>query len=143
MRTFDVGRCEHCGQTFGYLLNHCGMGEDSYAYCDKCGMTALLSHWCKSVPKALLGHLPQGEIFVGVEQYLQPCECGGKFKKGASPRCPHCHRSLSPEGATAYIEANAPGTKKGWRWQRNWSGMYCIGIEKHVVRDNWKDAVPE
>lgn len=32
----------------------------------------------------------------------------------------------SAEKATAWIEANAPGTKKGWRWQRNWIGTYAI-----------------
>jgi hypothetical protein len=39
--------------------------------------------------------------------------------------------------ATAYIEINAPGTKKGWRWQRNWQATYCIVIENRVVNDNF------
>jgi hypothetical protein len=62
--------------------------------------------------------------------------------KGAAPRCPHCHDTLSAEFATSYIEANAPGAKKGWRWQRNWSEMYCIVIEDKRVMDNFRLTVP-
>jgi hypothetical protein len=40
--------------------------------------------------------------------------------------------------ATGYIETNAPGTKKGWRWQQNWRETYCIVIEDRVVNDNFK-----
>jgi hypothetical protein len=73
-----------------------------------------------------------------MEQYLQPCECGGTFKEGVSPRCPACKQPLSAEAATVYIEANALGTKKGWRWQKNWHDTYCILIENRVVNDNFK-----
>jgi len=41
--------------------------------------------------------------------------------------------ALSAVTATSYIESNAPGTKKGWRWQRNWSGLYGIVIEGRRV----------
>src|SRR5207249_2445978 len=44
------GTCEHCGQTFGYWLVHCGFSDCSYAHCDKCGMTAILSSWDKHMP---------------------------------------------------------------------------------------------
>jgi hypothetical protein len=72
-----------------------------------------------------------------MESYIQPCECGGRFKRGAAPRCPHCCQPLSAESATSYIESNAPGTKKGWHWQRNWSGIYCIVIENNRVDNNF------
>ena len=112
-----------------------------YAYCDSCGRTALLSEWDKRMPR--LANCPgQQEICGAMESYLQPCECGGQFKKGAAPRCPHCNCTLSPETATSYIEGNAPGAKKGWKWQRNWSDMYCIVIENKRVADNFKSAVP-
>jgi len=39
------GTCEHCGKAFEYYLIHNGFNESSYAYCDKCGMTALLEGW--------------------------------------------------------------------------------------------------
>jgi hypothetical protein len=44
----------------------------------------------------------------------------------------------SADTVTVYIEANAPGTKKGLRWQRNWQATYCIVIENRVVNDNFK-----
>jgi hypothetical protein len=45
---------------------------------------------------------------------------------------------LSAELATTYIEHNAPGTKKGWRWQRNWSGVYGIVIEDKRIDNNFR-----
>jgi hypothetical protein len=38
------------------------------------------------------------------------------------------------------IEADAPGTAKGWRWQRNWTGLYCVILADGVVHDNWLDG---
>jgi hypothetical protein len=73
-----------------------------------------------------------------MEQYLTPCECGGRFRRGAAPRCPRCAESLSTESATSYIESNAPGTKNGWHWQRSWSRLYCIVIENKMVENNFR-----
>lgn len=135
-RNDGKGVCEHCHNTFEYWLCHCGMGECGYAYCDSCGRTAILSEWDKRRPQ--LRDCPgQREICAAMERYLLPCACGGSFKKGATPRCPHCKRALSPEVATLYIEANAPSAKKGWRWQRNWSSTYCIVVENNTVSDNF------
>ena len=135
------GVCEHCQSRFEYLLCHCGMAESMYAYCDSCGRTAILSEWDKRMSR--LPNCPgQQEICVAMEAYLLPCECGGGFRKGASPRCPHCKHALSAEIATSYIEANAPGTKKGWRWQRNWSSIYCIDIGNNTVSNNFLPTAP-
>ena len=138
MREPSLGRCEHCTRTFGYELYHCGFGDCSCAYCDKCGMTAVLSYWSTKMPKMPPGCLPQQEICAELEQYLESCSCGGAFKKGSYPRCPSCRQPLSAKTASLYIETNAPGTKKGWRWQGNWNETYCIVIEKREVRDNFK-----
>jgi len=48
---------------------------------------------------------------------------------------------LSAELAADYIEAQAAGTAKGWRWQRSWDGCYCIIIENRVTNDNWKSPI--
>jgi hypothetical protein len=69
------------------------------------------------------------EINSDVEPFLLSCSCGGYFRKGAMPRCPHCMEPLSAEYAAVSIEKNAPGTAKGWRWQKNWNGPYCMAIE--------------
>lgn len=138
MQKLETGKCEHCNQNFGYYLGHCGFGDCSYAYCESCGSTAILSLWAKGWPKLPAGSIPQQEICVEMEQYLLPCKCGGKFKKGAFPRCPRCKLPLSPEVASTYIEADAAGTKAGWRWQRNWHETYCIIVENNFVEDNFK-----
>jgi hypothetical protein len=73
-----------------------------------------------------------------MEVHLEPCSCGGRFLKGSSPRCPECKQPLSASEATSYIEDQAPGTKKGWRWQQNWSDIYGVIINGLRVNDNFK-----
>ena len=98
---------------------------------------SMLSLW--TVPQGIeikdYGVIPQQ-----IEPLLKDCECGGKFRKGASPRCPHCNSELSAVKATKYIEANAPATRDGWSWQQSWEGLYCIIVEGKCVEDNWKGA---
>jgi|SRR5580658_366516 hypothetical protein len=62
----------------------------------------------------------------------------GYSKKSLFPRCPQYKHPLSAPIASQYIESNAPGTKKGWRWQVNWHATYCIVIENREVQDNFK-----
>jgi hypothetical protein len=83
----------------------------------------------------------QAEIPAAMEPYLEPCPCGGGFVAGSSPRCPHCNQALSAEKAADYIEPQAPGTKKGWRWQRNWHGLYCVVINGKRVNGNFKNSL--
>jgi hypothetical protein len=133
----DIGYCEVCRKQFGYSLIHNGFNDSAYAYCDACGMTALLSGWYENIPETTDIKFHQ-VIAENVEPFLKDCKCGGKFRKNASPRCPHCNSELSAIEATKYIEQNALGTKQGWRWQQNWQGLYCIIIENKCVTDNWK-----
>jgi hypothetical protein len=132
------GSCEHCQEHFGYVIYHCGFGDSSYAYCESCGRTAILWMWDERWPK-LSNCLGQQEICLAMEPYIEPCECGGRFVKGAAPRCPHCDRTLSAVIAATYIERDAPGSKKGWRWQQNWSGCYCMVVEGRKVDNNFRE----
>lgn len=123
------GKCEHCQREFNYQLWHAGFSDISYAYCDACGSIATFNYQGENrlyLPPITAAYQ---EINKEFEPLLSPCVCGGRFKKGASPRCPHCKEPLSAEHVASYIEANSSGTAKGWRWQRNWSGLYCIAIE--------------
>ncbi len=133
----DVGTCDKCGKQFEYYLIHNGFNESAFAYCDKCGCTAILDYYSKLVPKGVDLQYGQ-EIDSALEAWLRPCDCGGRFRANAAPRCPHCSSALSAREATGYLEAAAPGTKKGWRWQGTWTGLYCIVINDKSVRDNWK-----
>lgn len=138
----SIGVCESCDRRFEYALVHNGFADTAYAYCDRCGTTALLSGWYERIPRGAPLRV-QGPIETETESWLQPCICGGSFRHGASPRCPHCNAPLSAELATRYIEKNAPGAKRGWRWQRNWLGMYAIIIERRIVNNNWRDLPSE
>ena len=132
-----MGVCEQCSESFPYALLHNGFNNSTYAYCDSCGMTAVLDTW--KVPSAIQIQF-HTVIKSEEEALLLPCECGGAFKSGVSPRCPHCHEPLSAQSAGQWLEANAPGTAKGWRWQSSWTGLYAIVIGNRLVKDNWKPA---
>lgn len=136
-KDLSCGACEHCQREFKYWLLHCGFGDCVFAYCDSCGMPAILSLWDKRMLS--LPNCPgQQEICSAMESFIEPCPCGGRFRRGAAPRCPHCNCPLSAELATTYIETNAPGTKKGWRWQKNWSGVYCMVVEDKKIDNNFR-----
>ena len=132
-----TGTCEHCRAQFAIEIFHNGFGDTSYAYCETCGRTAILSSWNKRWPKGV--KCTQAEIAPEMEPHLQHCECGGRFTKGASPRCPKCKNVLSADKAAEYIESQSPGTQKGWRWQRNWSGLYCAVVDGQQVVNNFVD----
>jgi hypothetical protein len=132
----DIGTCESCSQTFSYRLIHNGFNDSAFAYCDRCGCSASLSGWYKAIPPA--AHFrAHGPVTPDTEVLLQGCRCGGRFCATASPRCPHCNHELSAESATSYIEANAQGTAKGWKWQRSWQGLYSIVVDGRAVSDVW------
>lgn len=129
MLILKKGDCEHCGRLYRYSLWHSGFGDTAYAYCDECGLLALLN-----LSNPLVATFPpllnqNGEIDESWEQFLRPCPCGGRFRKGASPRCPFCNAKLSPTHAADHIEAQSPGAGKYWHWQNNWSGLYCIAMD--------------
>ena len=127
-----TGMCDHCGRTFSYVLLHNGFNDSAFAYCDKCGRTAVMAAWSKKPTEVIF---QQGTLPAHLEGLLAPCECGGKFRVDASPRCPHCHEPLSATLATEYIERNAPGTVKGWRWHRSWKGLYAMIVEGQMIKD--------
>ena len=131
------GCCEHCNAIFTYRLLHNGFNDSAYGYCDKCSFSVLLHGW-SPVAQRLSLHIQQ-RITPDMEVFLKPCPCGGRFSACADPRCPACAGVLSATKAGSYIERNAPGTVKGWRWQRSWSGVYSIVLSDNVVEDWWND----
>jgi hypothetical protein len=135
-RTDGIGTCGACGQTFGYILIHNGFNDSAYGYCDLCGTTALFDAYSDAVPKGVdVGF--HGALRADAERLVRPCACGGHFRGSAAPRCPHCAKALSAEASAEYIERHAPGTVKGWRWQRSWQGLYAIVIENRLAEDPW------
>lgn len=123
------GDCEHCGQFYRYSLLHAGFGDFSYAYCDTCGKLATFSSsssFLLSMPRAVSPHQVIDDAW---GPHIRSCDCGGAFRRGASPRCVVCTRPLSAEHATGHIEHNFIGGGRNWRWQRNWTDTYCLEIE--------------
>lgn len=129
MITLKKGDCEHCGRTYRYSLWHSGFGNNSYAYCMQCGCLAVLNYKNPQVAGLPPAPVDCEEIDASWEPFLAPCPCGGQFRKGAIPRCPFCREKLSPTHAAEHIEAQALGAGRHWRWQNNWSGIYCVAIE--------------
>lgn len=123
------GDCEHCHRNYRYSLWHSGFGDNAYAYCDDCGMLATFSYANQTVADFPPLSNKYAQIAEDWEQLLQPCECGGRFRAGAAPRCPHCHEVLSATYAAGHFEKQSIGAPKGWQWQRNWNGVYCLAIE--------------
>jgi hypothetical protein len=132
-----TGWCQHCGGTFRYRLVHNGFGNTAYAYCGNCSFTVLLGEWSQAAKR--VPFQSQRRISPDLEPLLKPCPCGGNFFASAEPRCPNCAHPLSAIEATNYIEKNAPGTARGWRWDQSWSGVYSIAINNNVVEDWWDD----
>lgn len=140
--SLPIGHCDHCGGEFPYFLAHNGFNQSSYAYCDECGLVAFFDRFSDDIPSDVVidNHhsLPPN-----AEDLVAQCECGGRFRSDSAPRCPICKSKLSAEIARQYIEDNAPGTKRGFRWQCNWTGMYTMLVNNHFVEGRWTDRSTE
>ena len=130
------GTCEHCGRTFGYRLLHNGFNESCYAYCARCGATAVIDTGYED--RVAYGLLRHRRISPPAELLLASCNCGGAFGADADPRCPHCFNILSALAAATWIERDVRGTSNGWKWQRNWNDAYAIIIDERTVRNPWR-----
>ena len=133
-REQHVGTCDRCNRSFGYYLVRNGFNDSVFAYCDSCCYTAIASVWTlpEGAPSGDYGTIAQAQ-----EPYLKPCPTIGHFTAAAALRCPHCGECLDPVKAAEYIERDAPGAAKGWRWQRSWRGLYCMIIDERVLSDSW------
>ncbi len=129
MFTLHRGDCEHCCRVYRYTLLHAGFGDYSYAYCDSCGTLATFSYssgFLLNLPHLQAQHQA---IDPSWEPFIAECACGGHFRSNASPHCVYCNGTLSAEHAAPHIERNSVGAGRGWRWQRNWSDVYCMALE--------------
>ncbi len=141
MFALHQGDCEHCWRAYRYALWHAGFGDFSYAYCDSCGMLATLDERSEKIAQLPRISSPYQEMDAKWEPFLNSCPCGGRFRNGASPRCPYCHIALSAEYAASHIERNSTGAPRGWKWQRNWSDVYCMAIEDPKSPGNMRQIV--
>jgi hypothetical protein len=129
MFTLHKGDCEHCCRIYHYTLLHAGFGDYSYSYCDGCGGLATFNYASSFLPNLPAPATPHQVIDASWEPFIVGCSCGGRFRSGASPRCVFCREPLSADHAAPHIERNSVGAGRGWRWQRNWTEVYCLALE--------------
>jgi hypothetical protein len=96
-RKFDLLHCDHCGAEHG--INHDEIGNPYKRYCNS--VEALFqfrrgrdeNHIVKSIRNLLSGVWYSVSTFQynrAVEKKAGKCQCGGRFKFDAPPRCPGC-----------------------------------------------------
>ena len=141
MFTLQKGDCEHCARTFRYALLNAVFGDFFYAYCDTCGALATVGSTNSILLTMPKTDLSNQAIIPEWEPYLKACVCGGAFRRGASPRCLYCDKTLSAEIAAPHIEKNTVGAPRGWHWQRNWTDTYCLAIEDPKKPGNLRQIV--
>ena len=139
MREDGKGHCEYCHAVFAYQIVHNGFNDSTHAYCDRCGLTAILR---LGATERRVGKLPDRltPLPPQLEALLAPCACGGRFRGIAPARCPMCRNALSPDLAATWLEAQAPGARRGWRWQRSWAGLYALIVGERVLFDPWDEG---
>ena len=125
------GRCGICLHGFGFRFVDSQLNDSFYAYCAFCGRTALFG--LRGVPSKVprdwgyrIGHDSQ--------KFIQSCECGGRFRQNAEPRCPKCGSEIGTPEFEGYVN-KMMGPQ--WDW-RQYGGQFCMVIGERVVRDNWQ-----
>jgi DNA-directed RNA polymerase subunit M/transcription elongation factor TFIIS len=77
--------CPNCKSSI-YAWQSSGMSESfPHFYCDKCSNVIL-----RESDKGKVWNGVSEEILKEIESSLPNCECGGKFKAEANPKCPNC-----------------------------------------------------
>lgn len=92
--------CPACRVAFGERVKgpyHAGFSDLAALYCDRCGRTRTVDWYGPGYPAEFRQVAPwslskeQKEV---LESRIEPCECGGRFRFDAEPRCPWCHVTL-------------------------------------------------
>ncbi len=136
MQSQPLGTCSHCTAKFEYELIHNGFNDSCFAYCDSCGTAGFMSAWRSDIPAEAVFRA-HGPVSIETEHLLAACECGGRFRISAAPRCPSCRMELDAQASASWIEKNAPGTSKGWAWQRSWQGLYALVVGGDSTELQW------
>lgn len=87
--TYSTG-CPHCGTTIRfYALS--GMGDVApHFYCNRCSNV-----FFRETDRELIrGVEPTPELLARIAATLPHCPCGGTFRPGENPKCPHCTRPV-------------------------------------------------
>src|SRR5258708_6847015 len=93
-----AGGCGQRGTSMEFDRFHAGLGDEGYMYCDR---DATVITWSSFDPTySSMVHnthpwmLTDAEKRI-VEAAIIECPCGGRFRFGNPPLCPHCSGDLS------------------------------------------------
>jgi hypothetical protein len=82
--------CPHCNRIIKYY-HYSGMGDLApHFYCDSCSNI----FYRESDRVKIYGKDLTEELLFEIIKDLPKCICGGQFKAGANPKCPHCKKEL-------------------------------------------------
>ena len=60
-------------------------------YCDTCSNV----FFSESFRALLYEQKASSRLLAQIEESLPDCPCGGHFRSGANPKCPHCHHEIA------------------------------------------------
>lgn len=87
--------CPKCGVRMSYTILNISPGVDVYLYCDKCSNFVLREEDRNELMSKGEG-LDDADsmldaLYRRLEQCLDFCECGGRFRVSSNVKCPSCH----------------------------------------------------
>ena len=78
--------CPHCRNVVRFY-RFSGMGDVApHFYCNTCSNV----YWSETHARLVRERAASPELLAEIERTLPDCPCGGHFKSGANPKCPHC-----------------------------------------------------
>ena len=95
MRSASV--CVHCGRALEFDRFHAGFSDQGYMYCDRDSTVVTWSSFDSTYSALTENTHPwmlTAEAKRVVERSIVDCPCGGQFRFGNLPRCPHCGGEL-------------------------------------------------
>ena len=124
--------CSVCSGDFQYSRIDNQINDSWYIYCSDCGSTGLLNS-SDALPQAVLKKCGY-ELAAEAEPFLPACNCGGAYRHGALPRCPHCNAEIGRDEIIAML--NYYYEKEEWSAATSKAGCLqnCVIINERIQR---------
>ena len=121
--------CPSCSKTYEIKTYNTGTNDVMELFCDYCGATLNLDLYDRRVLELDKKYREYSkEYFAEIESILNPCECGGRFRFDAPPRCKFCRAVVdleeikrqinwwgSKDGRPGLIMSRSAPASKAWR----------------------------
>ena len=90
----EIFSCQSCGEKF-FRVDQSPFDSAWRWYCNSCPRFVEIGFYDEGLPKK--EGLERCEYLQLIESQLRTCECGGKYRREAHPRCSSCNRVLLEE----------------------------------------------